>query len=140
LDNACFVVAAAEQLPEELQGLFDLVCVNFPWGSLLRALLEPGPAILQALGRLARPAGGFEFVLSYQPQLDPNAFAGQPLPPLDEDYIAGTLAAAYENAGLHIESTRRLIQDEALAIPSTWGRRLLHARTRPVFRLTGEVR
>jgi hypothetical protein len=34
---------------------------------------------------------------------------------------------------------RRLTQDEALAIPSNWGRRLLHARPRDVYYIAGIV-
>jgi hypothetical protein len=74
--------------------------------------------------------------VSYDPQHDPNAFAGQPLPPLDATYLESTLLPAYESHGLHVTEHRRLTQDEALAVPSTWGRRLLHARPREDYFLT----
>jgi 16S rRNA (adenine(1408)-N(1))-methyltransferase len=48
LPNALFVVAAAEALPPELDGLADLVTVHFPWASLLRGLLTADPAVLVA--------------------------------------------------------------------------------------------
>jgi hypothetical protein len=51
-------------------------------------------------------------------------------------YIERSLLPSYEAAGLHATGCRRLTQDEALALPSTWGRRLLHARPREVYLLT----
>jgi 16S rRNA (adenine(1408)-N(1))-methyltransferase len=138
VENARFVAAPVEQLPPELNGLAELVRVNFPWGSLLRALLEPDAAVLDALAKLT-PRGQFEIVFSYDPQHDTGAFAGEPLPPLDESYIADILVPAYREAGLETTEQRRLTQDEALAIPSTWGRRLLHARPRDVYWLAGDV-
>jgi 16S rRNA (adenine(1408)-N(1))-methyltransferase len=138
IDNARFVVAPLEKLPPEIEGIAALVRVNFPWGSLLRALLEPDAAALGALMQLA-PGGRFEIVLSYDPQHDTGAFAGDSLPPLDETRIANVLTPAYLSAGLEVKEQRRLTQDEALAIPSTWGRRLLHARPRNVYWVAGAV-
>jgi len=138
IDNASFVVAALEQVPLELEGLSSLVRVNFPWGSLLRALLEPEAAALGALAKLA-PGGRFQIVLSYDPQHDTGAFSGEPLPALDEAYIDDVLVPAYLGAGLAVIEKKRLTRDEALAIPSTWGRRLLHARPRDVYWVAGEV-
>ena len=136
--NARFVIAAVERLPPELHGLAALLRINFPWGSLLRSLLEPDAAVLHAIARLA-PGGRFEIVLSYDPQHDTGAFAGEPLPPLDDAFIADILIPVYRAAGLETAEQRRLTQDEALAVPSTWGRRLLHARPRNVYWLAGSV-
>jgi 16S rRNA (adenine(1408)-N(1))-methyltransferase len=138
VENAHFIVASVEQLPPELTGVAALVRVNFPWGSLLRALLEPNPATLQALIRLA-PGGRFEIVFSYDPKHDTSAFTGGVLPALDEANIADVLVPAYRAAGLDPTDQHRLTQDEALAIPSTWGRRLLHARQRNVHFLAGTL-
>lgn len=139
VENAVFVVAAVEDMPPELSGLAALVRVNFPWGSLLRGLLEPKAETLRALARLLVPGGRFEIVLSYNPAHDTGAFAGGPLSPVSDAYARQTLAAAYRNAGLHVDTVRRLAQDEALALPSTWGRRLLHARPREVVLVAGTV-
>jgi 16S rRNA (adenine(1408)-N(1))-methyltransferase len=139
VENAIFAVAAAEQLPPELQGLAERVRINFPWGSLLRALLAPDPPVLRSIARLLRPGGTAEIVLAYDPGHDTGAFAGNPLPALDPVRIETGLIPAYEAAGLPIHHWRRLTQDEALAIPSSWGRRLLHARPREVFLLAATV-
>lgn len=139
VENAVFVVAAVEDLPPELSGLAALARVNFPWGSLLRGLLEPRTETLRALARLLAPGGRFELLLAYDPSHDRGAFAGPPLPAATEAYARETLAPAYAAAGLAVDQIRRLTQDEALEVPSTWGRRLLHARPREVVLVTGTL-
>lgn len=133
VENALFVVAAVEALPPELSGLADVVRVNFPWGSLMRGLLEPDTSIVRAILGLAKPGGRVEVVMSYDPSHDTGAFHGPPLPVLDAEYMESTVVPGYEAAGARVVEYRRMTQDEALAIPSTWGRRLLHARARDVF-------
>lgn len=139
VENALFVVAAAEQLPPELEGLASLVRINFPWGSLLRGLLQPDAGVLRNIARLLQPNGRFEVLLSYDPQHDTGAFAGAPLPELNEARIWQMLAPAYGDAGLNVTEVRRLSQEEALEVPSAWGRRLLHARPRDVYFIAGTV-
>jgi 16S rRNA (adenine(1408)-N(1))-methyltransferase len=133
IDNVIYVVAALEQLPDELAGVADTVRVNFPWAGLLRGVIRPEPDALAALRRLSRPDGRIEIVLTYDVEHDKAALEGEALPTLDERYIEETLRPAYRAAGIEVESARRLSRDEALAIPSTWGRRLLHGRPRSVF-------
>jgi 16S rRNA (adenine(1408)-N(1))-methyltransferase len=139
ITNAIFLVAAVEKLPGELEGLAKRVRINFPWGNLLRVLLAPDPPILGAIARLLEPDSVAEIVLSYDPGHDTGAFAGDPMPALDQARIETELIPAYKAAGLPISTWRRLTQDEALAIPSSWGRRLLHARPREVFLVAATV-
>jgi 16S rRNA (adenine(1408)-N(1))-methyltransferase len=139
ITNALFVVAAVERLPRELEGLAERVRINFPWGSLLRALLAPEPQVLGAIARLLLPGSTAEVILAYDPGHDTGAFAGDPLPALDQARIETELVPAYRAAGLPIRTWRRLNQDEALAVPSSWGRRLLHARPREVFLVAATV-
>jgi 16S rRNA (adenine(1408)-N(1))-methyltransferase len=134
--KALFVVASVEHLPTELTAVAHVVRVNFPWGGLLRGLIEPQPSVLAGLASLIEPGGRFEIVVAYVPEYDPNAFAGDALAALDDAGIEA-LKPPYAAAGLQIKETQRLTQDDALAIASTWGRRLLHARPRPVFFIGG---
>lgn len=139
VENACFVVAVAQEPPPELVGLAHRLCVNFPWGSLLRGLLTPEPQTLAALSCLGRPGAAFDFVLCYDPGHDRGAFAGGALPELSLAYVDAALLPAYAEAGLDLTERRLLSREEALAIPSSWGRRLLHARPREVYLLQGAV-
>jgi 16S rRNA (adenine(1408)-N(1))-methyltransferase len=48
-------VAAAEDLPRELDGVADEVRVHFPWGSLLRGLAMAEDRIARPLARVCAP-------------------------------------------------------------------------------------
>ena len=137
VENVAFVVAPVEALPPELNGIADVVRVNFPWGSLLRGLLEADEATITGLRSIAKPVGSFEAVMSYDPSHDTNSFAGDALPELNEDYIDRTLTSALAQRGLSLTERRQVFLDEALELPSTWGRRLLHARPRDVYFIGG---
>jgi hypothetical protein len=91
---------------------------------------------MHAIAALVQPGAEIEVVMSYDPQHDTNAFAGSPLPPLDDRYLRETLLPALQSMRFEVRDYRRMPQDEALAIPSTWGRRLLHARPRDVYFIT----
>ena len=136
VENAVFVVAAVEALPLELMRIAERVRVNFPWGSLLRGLMEPQASVLAGVASLLRQGGVIEVIMSYHPDHDTNAFAGESLPALDAAYLEDVLLPAYEAQGFGVREHWRMTQDEALAVPSTWGRRLLHARPRDVYFLT----
>lgn len=62
--NALFVVAAAEALPPELDGRADALTIHFPWGSLLRGLLDADDAIVSGIARVMRPEAMATILLS----------------------------------------------------------------------------
>src|SRR5258708_21487727 len=46
LPNALFVIASAQDLPCELNGLVSHITINFPWGNLLEMLLNVGSKLI----------------------------------------------------------------------------------------------
>jgi hypothetical protein len=64
LPNALFVVAAAETLPSELNGVAVALTVQFPWGSLLRGLLRAEAQLLTSIVRVCRPGASVTLLLS----------------------------------------------------------------------------
>ena len=138
VSNALFVVAAVEAPPPELESAAGEIEVAFPWAALLRGLLLADQATLRGLVRLATPGAAFTLVLTYDATHDHGAGLDPAAPGLDQAAIE-RMRAPYTAAGLHIERVRALTPDEALAIPSTWGRRLLHGRPREVFEVCGTV-
>jgi 16S rRNA (adenine(1408)-N(1))-methyltransferase len=130
--NVVYVVASIEDPPPELAGAADAVEVIYPWAALLRGLLEPDPAVLRGLVALGKQGAAYELVLTYDASHDHGAGLDAAAPSLDEAFI-DALSPAYAAAGLAIDGVRRLPPAEALAVPSTWGHRLLHGRPRDVF-------
>ena len=49
LPNALFVIASAQFLPIELNGLISYITINFPWGSLLESLLTGDARLMNSL-------------------------------------------------------------------------------------------
>ena len=129
LPNALFVVAAAEALPAELDGLAGLVTVHFPWGSLLRGLLTADPAVLAGLARVLRPGGTLSMLVS---STDRDRGAG--VGPIDRPALA-VLAGAYARQGLAVTRVRPATPDDVAASRSTWGRRLGAGTRRPAWLL-----
>ena len=129
LANACFVVAAAEALPPELDDLVDELTVHFPWGSLLRGLLAPEGCVLAGLTRLLRPGGHVTALISLTPR------DRQPALPLIDRGLAARLAAPYAAQRLRLVDWRPASPAEIGAAHSTWAKRLRAGRARPVWRM-----
>jgi 16S rRNA (adenine(1408)-N(1))-methyltransferase len=133
LPNALFVVAAAEALPRELNGLADLVTVHFPWGSLLRGLLHADPAVMTGATRVMRPGATLSLLLS---STDRDRGAG--VAPLQEPAVRA-LAAAYADWGLEVTEARPATAADIAAAHSTWGKRLGAGGRRPAWRLRARL-
>ena len=54
MPNAMFIIARAQALPWELNGLVSHITINFPWGSLLESLLRGDPALVRGLESVSR--------------------------------------------------------------------------------------
>jgi 16S rRNA (adenine(1408)-N(1))-methyltransferase len=133
LPNALFVVAAAEALPPELDGLAGAVTVHFPWGSLLRGLLRADPAVMAGLTRVMRPGATLSLLLS---STDRDRGAG--VAPLQEPAMRD-LAAAYAGWGLAITEARPATAADVAAAHSTWGKRLGAGGRRPAWLLRARL-
>jgi 16S rRNA (adenine(1408)-N(1))-methyltransferase len=133
LPNALFVVAAAEALPPELDGLADAVTVHFPWGSLLRGLLGADPTVMAGLTRLMRPGATLSMLLS---TTDRDRGAG--VAPLREPAVRA-LAAAYADWGLAVTEARPATAADVAAAHSTWGKRLGAGGRRPAWLLRARL-
>jgi 16S rRNA (adenine(1408)-N(1))-methyltransferase len=127
LPNALFVVAAAEALPSELDGVADAVTVQFPWGSLLRGLLCGDAAILSGIARVTRPDAGISLLVSVTER---DRASG--LPALGE-WTFGALAPVYAEHGLLLRGYRAAGAEEVAASHSTWAKRLKVGAERAVW-------
>ena len=64
LSNALYVIASAQSLPNELTGIANEIILNFPWGSLLKSLLEADLALLDGLRAISRPGTSLQIRLN----------------------------------------------------------------------------
>ena len=118
-DNALFVVADALVLPPELRRLATRVTVNFPWGSLLRGLLDGHDGLLAGLRAVGRPGASLEITLN----AGALAEAGWGL-----EAGVQRVAMTLERSGFRVRPVRAIGPDQLRRFPTTWAKRLAFGR------------
>lgn len=140
--NALFLRSAAEDLPGALEGLAHELTVHYPWGSLLRAVVDPNPEVLGRIARLGRPGGRLRILVNASAV--PGLFAslratGSPTAGVTSDgEVARTklwLDRGYGEAGIRLESCR----PEVAPANTSWGARLHGGRAATVLAIEGVV-
>ncbi len=126
LPNALFVIASAQTLPCELNGLASHVNINFPWGSLIESLLNDDASLLNGLLRVTRPRATMEIHLN----ADALATAGW-----DLESGADRIERVLNTAGWQTKSRSCLDACLLREIPTTWAKRLAFGRDPRAVRL-----
>jgi len=119
LPNALFVIASAQALPQELNGLASHVTINFPWGSLLESLLSSEDSWVSRLLSVTRPFAGMDIHLNAEALVT----AGWTLES-GADQIEGIVNAA----GWKTKSRSWMDTHLLCSFPTTWAKRLAFGR------------
>lgn len=133
LSNALFVVASAELLPAELSDIADVVTINFPWGSLLRALVTPQPEILRAIASMAKRGTKLIVLLNYSVFKDQDYIKRMGFRDLDKETVESVLKPGYAESGIEIVTYAFLEKD----VPhrTSWGQHLILGSSRETLML-----
>ena len=138
LPNALFVWAAVEALPAELTSVTEVHCL-MPWGSLLRALVEPDEDVLRGVAAACRPGAPFLVTLNLHAWRPPVAEVGGTPEPTPESALR-LLEPAYGRAGWQLEGADRVGADELAAFGTSWTKRLGSTRSElAVLALRGRI-
>ncbi|HKG54896.1 MAG TPA: hypothetical protein VKB04_11610, partial [Anaerolineales bacterium] len=128
LQNMLFVIANAEDLPKELNGLISHITINFPWGSLLEGLLTGDSGLMRGLEDLSR------WKTSVDLKLNGGAMAE----------IGTTLEAGAEKvynnllwSGWQIKSPAIMTSNALRSFPTTWAKRLAFGRDPRAVAMSG---
>jgi 16S rRNA (adenine(1408)-N(1))-methyltransferase len=124
LPNALFVQATVDDLPEELDGIANEIHINFPWGSLLKAMATGDDIVLRSVRRISAPDGLLRIVIGIDPVRDRSEIERLGLPDLSEEYIKSYLIPAYKAAGFINLEFGALEQAEWRKIETSWARKL----------------
>ncbi len=135
--NALFLVASAEALPATLSSKASMVTVNFPWGSLLRTLVQPDPGGLRAVVGLLEPGGRLIALLNASVTDDRDYGERLGLPPLEDAHIDQRLVPGWQESGLDGVTWQRLEPDDEPPHHTTWGRRLVRGSSRSTIVVEG---
>ena len=129
LQNMLFVIASAQNLPKELNGLVSHIAINFPWGSLLESLLAADPILMRELKSVSRPRASLKLRLNS----GALAEAGKTLE-------TGTDRIYYNllQAGWQLEHPTLIDAYALKKFPSTWAKRLAVGRDPRAMKITGQ--
>lgn len=135
--NALFVVSAVEALPDCLKGTAHRITVNYPWGSLLRAVTLPDPVILAGMKQLGKAGTRVDMLINTHIFNDPDYLERLEMPSLDETYLHEVLLPAYSEAGFAFEEHRFFHGPSPHR--TTWGQRLIKGSNRGTLALHGHL-
>jgi 16S rRNA (adenine(1408)-N(1))-methyltransferase len=124
LPNAIFVQAAVEDLPQEFTGIASEIDVNFPWGSLLRAVATGDQNVLESFRRVLRPDGSLTVTIGVDPTRDRTELERLNIPELNDAYVDAELRSNYSLAGFDMVESRWLERSEWSKIETSWARKL----------------
>ncbi len=119
LPNALFVIASAQALPQELNGVASHVTINFPWGSLLESLLSNEESLASQLQFITRPFAGLDIRLNAEALVT----AGWTLES-GTDQIERIMKAE----GWRTKSRSWMDASVLRSFPTTWAKRLAFGR------------
>jgi 16S rRNA (adenine(1408)-N(1))-methyltransferase len=124
--NAVFVWAAVEELPAELADIAEVHCL-MPWGSLLRAFVQPAEQVLRGIAARCRPDARFLLTLNlhaWRPRVPEVGDTAEPTPDSMD-----LLAATYAAAGWRIDAAEYLDAAGIAELGTSWTKRLGSSRT-----------
>ncbi len=128
LPNLLYIIASAQNLPRELNGLVSHIAINFPWGSLLESLLNGDSRLLCGLESISRSSASVDIRLNGGALTE----AGWTLEAGAEQIYNNLIQTGWQvNAPV-------LMNAHALrAFPSTWAKRLAFGRDPRAIQLSG---
>ena len=128
LRNMLFVIASAQDLPKELNGLISHITINFPWGSLLESLLADDASLLRGLEAISRSTTSMDVRLNSGALSE----AGMTLEAGAEKIYSNLV-----RSGWQIESPMMINANALRSFPTTWAKRLAFGRDPRAIVLSG---
>lgn len=130
LNNLLFIIASAQELPRELNGLISHITINFPWGSLLGSLLAADPNLIRCLKSVSRSRAALNLRLN-----------GGALAEAGKTLEAGADRIFYNllQAGWHLEHPVMMDASALKQFPSTWAKRLAFGRDPRAISMNGWI-
>ena len=136
--NALFAWAAVEALPVELSAITEVHSL-MPWGSLLRAFVEPAEPVLRGVAERCAPGATFLVTLNLHAWRPPVPEVGQTAEPTPSSALE-SLAAGYARAGWTLETADYLDADGITELGTSWTKRLGSTRDElAVLALRGRI-
>jgi SAM-dependent methyltransferase len=129
LQNLLFVIANAQDLPREFDGLVSHITINFPWGSLLESLLAGDSKLMHGLKTVSCEGASLDLRLN-----------GGALAEAGKTLESGTDKIYYNlcQAGWQVEQPVMMDAHALKTFPSTWAKRLAFGRDPRAMLICGQ--
>lgn len=128
--NALFIEAAVEDLPFELEGVAEIVQIQFPWGSLFRGVATGDKEILSNLNRICQNNALMTVIISLDPVRDSAELKRLEIPGFDLDYVRTKLTDTYKNVGFEIVEADVMSAEKYSNLQSSWAKRIFQNKER----------
>jgi len=128
LPNALFIIASAQDLPNELNGLVSHITINFPWGSLLESLLAGDSKLMCRLESISSSFTQIDI------RLNGGALAEQGW---TLEAGAGQIYNNLTHAGWRVKTPVLMNANALRDFPSTWAKRLAFGRDPRAMSMSG---
>ena len=130
LSNMLFVLASAQELPNELNGLISHISINFPWGSLLESLLTGDSKLMHGLTSISQAAASIHLHLNGGAMTENGTTL---------EIGAEKIHSSLCRAGWQIESLTMMHRNALRSFPSTWAKRLAFGRDPRAIEIKGKL-
>jgi 16S rRNA (adenine(1408)-N(1))-methyltransferase len=131
LVNALFIIARAQDLPYELNGLISHITINFPWGSLLESMLTGDSMLMHRLELISCSAASIDV------RLNSGALAEQGW---SLEAGAGQIYDNLIRAGWQVKTPVMMSTQALRDFPSTWAKRLAFGRDPRAVSMNGSFK
>lgn len=135
IQNAHLLKGSLENLPREILGKADELHINFPWGSLLKAVVLPSKEDLNYIDSIVKPGGTIEIILGYHKDSEPTQIDKLNLPKLSINLLEENIIKSLENINYKLLEIKTLGRSDLLFLESSWGKKLSFGKDRPVYKL-----
>jgi 16S rRNA (adenine(1408)-N(1))-methyltransferase len=129
LSNLLFIIASAQDLPRELNGLVTHITINFPWGSLLESLLNGDSKLMCGLESISRPSTCINVRLNGGALAEAGATLKEGSRMIHDNLF---------RAGWRVKAPTRMDACDLRRFPSTWAKRLAFGRDPRAIQLSGQ--
>lgn len=138
VNNLIYIITSIENMDDVLNGLADIVYINFPWGSLLEAIVKDMPELLGKIALLGKKGAEFNFTFAYSTIHEPVEIEKRKLPLLTDDYLKLKLSEIYKEAGLIIETCTNLKPQDINKFGTLWAKKLFLGKSRDVYNIVSK--
>ncbi len=128
LPNMLYIIANAQELPCELNGLISHISINFPWGSLLESLLAGDAKLMHGLANISRRNTTIDIRLNGGALSE----AGTNL-----ETGAAQIEKMMREAGWQMKKPITMQKSDLQKYPTTWSKRLAFGRDPSAVHLSG---